>query len=271
MEAYLLWKKSLETGEDYDPYENIAVDKRKDFYHKYSEKAKGEGIIHDFPKQAPTYDQTGWDAAKQLGSSADEAFGGWGKGFKDTTEGMTDAFVSFKDESKEAGGELWQATADGFEFILNAGSRTSKKLAKLQKNLAIANAIRNTAAGVIKTISVLGATPHGLAMAALVTAMGAAQLKIIQGTPIQGQAHSGLDSVDREGTYLLDKGERVVKRDQNRDLTDFLADQQRGGGSITINVSAVDVDSFKRLLQGQQKQIGGMVQNFVRENVGRKM
>jgi len=40
--------------------------------------------------------------------------------------------------------------------------------------------------------------------------------------PIQGQAHDGLDYVPKEGTWMLDEGERVVKPADNRKLTDFL-------------------------------------------------
>ena len=40
--------------------------------------------------------------------------------------------------------------------------------------------------------------------------------------PVQGQAHDGLDYVPKEGTWMLDEGERVVKPADNRKLTDFL-------------------------------------------------
>lgn len=40
--------------------------------------------------------------------------------------------------------------------------------------------------------------------------------------PVQGQAHDGLDYVPKEGTWMLDEGERVVKPADNRKLTEFL-------------------------------------------------
>ena len=40
--------------------------------------------------------------------------------------------------------------------------------------------------------------------------------------PVQGQAHDGLDYVPKEGTWMLDEGERVVKPADNRKLTNFL-------------------------------------------------
>ena len=35
-------------------------------------------------------------------------------------------------------------------------------------------------------------------------------------------AHSGIDNIPQEGTWLLDKGERVLSPRQNKDLTSYL-------------------------------------------------
>lgn len=43
-------------------------------------------------------------------------------------------------------------------------------------------------------------------------------------------AHAGIDSVPKEGTWLLDKGERVVDRRTNADLKEYLAGRSQGGG-----------------------------------------
>ena len=39
-------------------------------------------------------------------------------------------------------------------------------------------------------------------------------------------AHNGIDNIPREGTWLLDGGERVLNPQQNTDLTRYLADQK---------------------------------------------
>lgn len=54
-----------------------------------------------------------------------------------------------------------------------------------------------------------------------------------------GIAHGGLDYVPKESTYLLDKGERVLSPNQNRDFTDFI--NGGGGGGTPINVSTINV------------------------------
>lgn len=50
-----------------------------------------------------------------------------------------------------------------------------------------------------------------------------------QGLALTGMAHDGLDFVPREGTYLLDEGERVVKKEDNQLLTRALRDNSLGG------------------------------------------
>lgn len=54
---------------------------------------------------------------------------------------------------------------------------------------------------------------------------------------IQGIAHSGLDRVPREGTYLLQRGEGVLQPRANRELMEFLSNQKTGGN---VNVTVVN-------------------------------
>ncbi|MHA6196824.1 tape measure protein [Pseudomonas wadenswilerensis] len=55
---------------------------------------------------------------------------------------------------------------------------------------------------------------------------------------MMGMAHDGIDTIPREGTWLLDGGERVLSPNQNRDLTRYLSsanDSGFGTGGLTIN------------------------------------
>lgn len=52
-----------------------------------------------------------------------------------------------------------------------------------------------------------------------------------------GQAHDGIASVPREGTWVLDKNERVVKADDNKKLSRFLDGKSKVGGDVTVNVT----------------------------------
>ena len=57
------------------------------------------------------------------------------------------------------------------------------------------------------------------------------------GMAIGGAAHGGLERVPREQTYLLERGERVIQPEQNRDLTAFLAKRQEGMNIENLNVT----------------------------------
>lgn len=85
--------------------------------------------------------------------------------------------------------------------------------------------------------------PGAAAAAAVATAPMVAG---VAGAALAGMAHDGMGNIPKEGTWLLDGGERVVAPAQNKDLTNFLARQSAatesvgeggagGVGGITIN------------------------------------
>ena len=51
------------------------------------------------------------------------------------------------------------------------------------------------------------------------------------------QAHDGIDNIPKEGTWLLDGGERVLNPQQNKDLTKYLNDASGNSQSSTPNVN----------------------------------
>lgn len=78
--------------------------------------------------------------------------------------------------------------------------------------------------------------------AAMTAAMATAPMVAgVASTALMGMAHDGIDSIPREGTWLLDGGERVLNPNQNRDLTQYLRNANDAGagvglgGGITIN------------------------------------
>lgn len=78
--------------------------------------------------------------------------------------------------------------------------------------------------------------------AAMTAAMTTAPMVAgVASSALMGMAHNGLDNIPREGTWLLDGGERVLNPSQNRDLTQYLRNANDAGagaglgGGITIN------------------------------------
>lgn len=99
-------------------------------------------------------------------------------------------------------------------------------------------------------------------------------------TNLMGVAHKGIDRVPYEGTWLLDKGERVLSARQNSDLTDYLQDAgsdpgQAGAQGFQINVAVnmsqsdgqtqVDGDDM------QGRQLGTLIAAQVQQTLSREM
>ncbi|EAS0488593.1 hypothetical protein FD680_00145 [Salmonella enterica] len=128
-----------------------------------------------------------------------------------------------------------------------------------QKGAAIAQATIDTYAAANKALASAPA-PMNYALAAGAVARGIANVAQIKSTSLDGMAHDGLDNIPREGTWLLQKGERVVDDRTNGDLKEFLSAQKSGNTStapievhaplqITGNVNSADkmvMDAIKR-------------------------
>lgn len=75
------------------------------------------------------------------------------------------------------------------------------------------------------------AAPGAMAAAIAATAPMAAA---VQGTAMAGMAHDGIDSVPQTGTWLLEKGERVVTSQTSAKLDATLSRLERGGSGAPI-------------------------------------
>ncbi|MFQ5510037.1 MAG: hypothetical protein ACE5FN_12000 [Leptospirillia bacterium] len=77
---------------------------------------------------------------------------------------------------------------------------------------------------------------------------------------IAGVAHGGLDNVPTDGTYLLQKGEGVLKKQDNEGLRDLLS---RPPSQLNVNftINAVDGPSVARVLDNQRGQIVQIIQD----------
>ncbi|MBF6731307.1 transglycosylase SLT domain-containing protein [Acinetobacter baumannii] len=103
------------------------------------------------------------------------------------------------------------------------------------KAASIAQAIVNTEEGATKALAQGGA--YGSVLAGVVRATGYASVGIMAAQTIQGMAHNGIDNIPREGTWLLDGGERVLNPQQNKDLTNYLNNRQNGSGDGNVQIS----------------------------------
>lgn len=136
------------------------------------------------------------------------------------------------------------ALGDFFGQIAQLRETDSKRGRDLAKKAAIAQAIVNTytaATGAYASASAIPVVGWVMGPIAAAAAIAAGMANV---NAIRGMAHDGIDSVPREGTWLLDKGERVVDRRTNQDLKDYLRGQQASNdeqprqmtrGNFTLN------------------------------------
>ena len=145
-----------------------------------------------------------------------------------------------------------------------------------QTAMAALNAFTSTAA-----IPIIGpALAPGAAAAAAAFASPLAATAVTAATAgIAGMAHSGLDYIPQEGTWLLDKGERVLSPRQNEDLTRFLAAVDSGSGSagtggfnpgtskveLQFNFTGLQNEQLMEMLMENRGAIAGMVSSAFEE------
>jgi hypothetical protein len=114
-----------------------------------------------------------------------------------------------------------------------------KKGLKLMQGLSIAQATMKAYEAFNMALASVP-YPYNFIAAATTLAAGLTQVASIaaQKPP---SAHGGLTNVPREQSYLLDRGERVVSPQQNKDLTEFIQRTEEGGAGLSIENVVIEV------------------------------
>ncbi|HJP47918.1 hypothetical protein [Acinetobacter venetianus] len=120
--------------------------------------------------------------------------------------------------------------------FVEESSSSYQALVAIQKGANLASVLMNS----VTAISAAWASapfPYNLPAVAMATVeTGALQATLQAFTPnISGMAHNGIDNIPKEGTWLLDGGERVLNPEQNKDLTNYLSQVQTGGQNRPID------------------------------------
>ena len=129
---------------------------------------------------------------------------------------------------------LTGSIADMFKATAGESSAAYKIMFLTSKAAAIAQATISTYVAADKALE-LG-YPMGEIAAQTVMGLGMANVGMIAAQTISGMAHSGIDNIPREGTWLLDRGERVIDARTNVDLKNFLDTSKRSSGGLTLNM-----------------------------------
>lgn len=171
--------------------------------------------------------------------------------------------------------------------LADAGQESSalyKMLFAVQKAAAIPSMIVATEEAAIKAMAAFPG-PAGVTMAGAVRAMGYASVGMVGTQAIMGMAHDGIDAVPREGTWLLDKGERVYTNESAQKI-DSMYGRVMGGGSgqqqtnsqqpWIINIydapagTTAEVDDEKRVIAIMMKDAnsGGQYISYIQQKLG---
>jgi hypothetical protein len=81
--------------------------------------------------------------------------------------------------------------------------------------------------------------PAGIALSSVVRGLGYASIGVVAGQALAGMAHDGIDNIPTEGTWLLQKNERVVDSRTNSDLKQYLASSSgnhSSSGGMVVNL-----------------------------------
>ncbi|HCE1004942.1 TPA: transglycosylase SLT domain-containing protein [Acinetobacter baumannii] len=139
--------------------------------------------------------------------------------------------------------------ADLMGGLMGEQSAAYKTMFAMSKAFAVAQAIMNapqTYSNVYTSASLIPMIGPYIApvLAGAAVAVQVAQAAQIKSVNLTGIAHNGIDSVPKEGTWLLDGGERVLNPNQNKDLTNYLNNQKDSGPQVVVyNNSKASVDT----------------------------
>jgi hypothetical protein len=133
-----------------------------------------------------------------------------------------------------------QANRDAWANIAALAENGNKTLGAIGKAAAIRNAIMDAYAAINVT---LRSVPFPLNVISA-AAIGAQAFANVQS--IRGVAHGGLANVPREGTYLLDEGERVLSPAENQAYS--------GGGGIATIYLQLDKRTLSKVLVDMNRQ-----------------
>jgi hypothetical protein len=149
----------------------------------------------------------------------------------------------------QAASETLGGMADLMGGLLGEQSAGYKAMFAMSKAFAVAQAIMNapqTYSNVYTSASLIPMIGPYIApvLAGAAVAVQVAQAAQIKSVNLTGMAHNGIDSVPKEGTWLLDGGERVLNPNQNKDLTNYLNNQKDSGPQVVVNnYSKASVDT----------------------------
>lgn len=133
--------------------------------------------------------------------------------------------------------QLEQAVTNGAIGLVKSLTKEGSKARRLVVIAERAAALVRARIAMHEAIAKAQALDPTGAMAAKARVEGLLNIAQIAAIGLSGVAHGGLENVPAEGTFLLDRGERVLSPRQNEDLTDFLSAERSQPAGINVVVN----------------------------------
>lgn len=200
---------------------------------------------------------------------------GFVSGFATQAEASMDLYSNMKSVGADAFNGLTDMIVQWAETgKLNAKEFAATFIQSIGHSLLSYAAAQVAMAGLNAFTAMIGVPFVGPAIApgaAIAAAAAAGVLMTAVGSSLSGQAHAGIDSIPREGTWLLDGGERVLSPAQNRDLTGYLqrsnavdsATKPTAQGNVSIHNYGAQVETrqegndLKVFINAAKREIAG--------------
>lgn len=210
-----------------------------------------------FDERIPTIDQ--FEAFINESNNYAEIFNDtWSSTFDIFKQGVGDAFATAIVEQQSLGDALQftmrEVAKNVISSLVQLGIQQVATIIKTKAAESAANVKRMAEMKALFVASAPAATAVNVATAGSAGAMATASLATAASSmlALSGQFHDGIDYVPKTGSYLLEKGERVIPAKDNKPAM--------MGGSVNITIQAIDTQNATQVIMQNEPQIVEMIQ-----------
>lgn len=188
---------------------------------------------------------------------------------RDLVQSQHDAQMSIWQDLLTRTGTIFNDMASMVKETSGESSAAYKAMFLVNQGISMAQALINTEVAATKAMAE-GGMIAGIPMATAIRALGYASVGMIAAQTITGMAHDGIDNIPKEGTWLLDGGERVLNPQQNKDLTNYLKNSSNSSnGDIIINNNGSNKVAATKGSDGKTYVTIEEVEQFVSQSMSR--